>query len=98
MDIYIISEKVKLDQASNLVTNDNTAIIQLILILYHLNNLILLYRHQEFQFPLLDAPHCGEPASKLSRAVWVGGERKRESLRSCLINLNFCVQKVNTKC
>lgn len=29
MDIYI-SEKVKLGQAGNLVTNDNTAIIQLI--------------------------------------------------------------------
>ena len=36
-------------------------------------------------------------ASSLTRCGWER-EREGESLRSCLINLNFCVQKVDEKC
>ena len=38
------------------------------------------------------------PASKLSRALWRRGGKRKESSQLRLWNLNICIEKVDAKC
>ena len=81
MNIYIISEKVKLDQAGNLVTNDNTAIIQLINFEFNITLITSSFYTgiKSFSFLCWTLDIVGSlRASSLVRCGWVERGRERE--------------------